>query len=253
MAPACARSSPPVAVGGTCLALAPVPDARAAAVRVQPPTPWPRCSTRCSTAVATSSSPAPPRRARRRCCAACSRRTRPGERIVTLEDTAELHPAVDHLVRLEARPASADGAAAVTLERAAAHGAAPAPRPPRGRRGARRRGGRARAGAEHRPRRVDVDVPRQQRPRRPAPARDARRADGAGVAARPRSATTSPGASTSSCTSSAPPDGARRIVEVAEVVEASATAAMPELRRPGERRSGARRARRGRGDDRRWR
>lgn len=38
-----------------------------------------------------------------------------GERIVTIEDTAELLPGHDHLVRLEARPASPDGLSAVTL------------------------------------------------------------------------------------------------------------------------------------------
>jgi len=41
----------------------------------------------------------------------------PGERVVMLEDTAELAPAIDHVVRLEARPATNDGVAAVTLER----------------------------------------------------------------------------------------------------------------------------------------
>ena len=40
-----------------------------------------------------------------------------GERVVVLEDTAELAPATEHVVRLEARPATADGVAAITLER----------------------------------------------------------------------------------------------------------------------------------------
>lgn len=40
----------------------------------------------------------------------------PGERIVTLEDTAELRLATPHVVRLEARPATADGVAAVGLD-----------------------------------------------------------------------------------------------------------------------------------------
>ncbi len=43
-------------------------------------------------------------------------RTQPGERIVTIEDTAELLPRSDHLVRLEARPPTPDGLPAVTLE-----------------------------------------------------------------------------------------------------------------------------------------
>jgi pilus assembly protein CpaF len=41
----------------------------------------------------------------------------PGERIVLLEDTAELAPQADHIVRLEARPASSDGVPAITVER----------------------------------------------------------------------------------------------------------------------------------------
>ena len=39
-----------------------------------------------------------------------------GERVVTIEDTLELLPAADHLVRLEARPATPDGPPPVTLE-----------------------------------------------------------------------------------------------------------------------------------------
>jgi pilus assembly protein CpaF len=39
-----------------------------------------------------------------------------GERIVLLEDTAELTPRADHVVRLEARPASNDGTPAITVE-----------------------------------------------------------------------------------------------------------------------------------------
>jgi pilus assembly protein CpaF len=38
-----------------------------------------------------------------------------GERIVTVEDTAELRLAAPHVVRLEARPATADGVGAVTI------------------------------------------------------------------------------------------------------------------------------------------
>ena len=39
----------------------------------------------------------------------------PGERLVTVEDTAELRFPGDHVVRLEARPATADGLGAVTI------------------------------------------------------------------------------------------------------------------------------------------
>lgn len=40
----------------------------------------------------------------------------PTERVVSLEDTAELSPRIAHHVRLEARPATADGVAEVTLD-----------------------------------------------------------------------------------------------------------------------------------------
>jgi pilus assembly protein CpaF len=39
-----------------------------------------------------------------------------GERIVTIEDTVELLPTADHLVRLESRPPTPDGPAAITLD-----------------------------------------------------------------------------------------------------------------------------------------
>ena len=42
-------------------------------------------------------------------------RVSPGERLVVVEDTAELLPHHDHLVRLEARPATPDGLPVVTL------------------------------------------------------------------------------------------------------------------------------------------
>lgn len=43
-------------------------------------------------------------------------RVEPGERIVTVEDTAELLPHADHLVRLEARPPTPDGLPPIALE-----------------------------------------------------------------------------------------------------------------------------------------
>ncbi len=39
----------------------------------------------------------------------------PGERVITLEDTAELRPLHPHVVRLEARPANAEGEGAIEL------------------------------------------------------------------------------------------------------------------------------------------
>ena len=99
----------------------------------------------------------------------------PGERIVTIEDTAELLPAADHLVRLEAATGDTGRASADLARAAGAHGAAAATRPPRRRRGARAGGAGAGAGVEHRPRRFVVDVPREQRARCAAPPGDARR------------------------------------------------------------------------------
>ncbi|BEP12852.1 TadA family conjugal transfer-associated ATPase [Acidothermaceae bacterium B102] len=40
----------------------------------------------------------------------------PGQRVVLIEDLAELRPAHDHVVRLEARPANAEGAGQVSLQ-----------------------------------------------------------------------------------------------------------------------------------------
>lgn len=39
----------------------------------------------------------------------------PGERVITIEDTAELRLATEHVVRLECRPSTSDGPAAVTV------------------------------------------------------------------------------------------------------------------------------------------
>ena len=96
--------------------------------------------------------------------------------------------------------ATPDGPRADLPRAAGAHRAAAPPRPPRRRRGPRAGGAGAGPGAEHRPRRVVVDVPRQQRARRAAPPGDAGHPGRAGVAARPRCASTSPARSTSSST-----------------------------------------------------
>jgi pilus assembly protein CpaF len=47
------------------------------------------------------------------CCNALARSIDPGERVVTIEETAELRLQQPHVVRLEARPANAEGAGAV--------------------------------------------------------------------------------------------------------------------------------------------
>ena len=58
-------------------------------------------------------------------------RTGSGERIVTVEDTAELLPSAEHLVRLEARPADAGRARRHHARAPRAHGVAAAAGPPR--------------------------------------------------------------------------------------------------------------------------
>lgn len=49
------------------------------------------------------------------CCNALARAIDPGERIVTIEETAELRMDQPHVVRLEARPVNAEGAGGVTV------------------------------------------------------------------------------------------------------------------------------------------
>ena len=84
---------------------------------------------------------------------AMSRMIGHGERVVTVEDAAELQLQQPHVVRLETRPASLEGKRRGHAARSGAQRAAHAPRPHHHRRGARRRGVRHAAGDEHRPRR----------------------------------------------------------------------------------------------------
>lgn len=96
-----------------------------------------------------------------------------GERIVTIEDTAELrfleHP---HVVRLEARPRNAEGGGRGDHPRAGDQRAAHAPRPHRGRRVPRRGGGGHAHCHEHRARRVAHHAARQLPARRAFPRGD---------------------------------------------------------------------------------
>ncbi len=94
------------------------------------------------------------------------------ERIVTIEDAAELQLRQEHVVTLEARPANIEGKGADPDPRARAQRPAHAPRPHRGRRVPFRRGAGHAAGHEHRPRRQHVDGPRQHAARHALASRD---------------------------------------------------------------------------------
>ena len=89
------------------------------------------------------------------------------ERIVTIEDAAELQLQQEHVITLESRPAEHRGAGRDPHPRARPQRPAHAARPDHRRRGPRRRDSRHAAGDEHRPRRVAHDHPRQLPPRRP--------------------------------------------------------------------------------------
>ena len=77
------------------------------------------------------------------------------ERIVTIEDAAELQLRQEHVVTLETRPSNIEGKGEITIRDLVRNCAAHAPRPHRRRRVPRRRGARHAPGHEHRPRRLD--------------------------------------------------------------------------------------------------
>ena len=83
------------------------------------------------------------------------------ERIVTIEDAAELQLHQDHVVRLETRPPNIEGKGAVSPASTGDQLAAHAARSHHHRRGARRRSARHAAGHEHRPRRLSDHDPCQ--------------------------------------------------------------------------------------------
>ena len=97
----------------------------------------------------------------------------PGERIITVEDNAELRLQQPHVVTLEARPVQRRGQGRGHDPRPRAQLAAHAPRPHHRRRGPRRGDARHAAGAQHRPRGLARDRPRQLARRRDPPPRDA--------------------------------------------------------------------------------
>ena len=84
------------------------------------------------------------------------------ERIVTIEDAAELKLRQRHVVRLETRPPNIEGQGRGAPARAGHQRAPHAPGSHHRRRGAWRRGAGHAAGDEHRPRRQPDDHPRQQ-------------------------------------------------------------------------------------------
>ena len=145
-----------------------------------------------------------------------------GERVVTIEDAAELRLRQPHVVRLEARPPNLEGRGEVTIRRLVRN--ALRMRPDRIVVGEVRGAGGARHAhrAVDRPRRLAVHDPRGHAGRGAAAGRDAG-ADGRRSGSRtPRSASRSPTRSTSSSARPAPPTAARRVVEVAEVVRVAA-------------------------------
>ena len=110
----------------------------------------------------TSSSRAAPARARRR-RSTSSRRSSPNdERIVTIEDAAELQLRQEHVVTLEARPPNLEGAGEITIRDLLRNCPAHAARPDHRRRVPLRRGARHGPGHDHGPRRLALHRPRQQ-------------------------------------------------------------------------------------------
>jgi pilus assembly protein CpaF len=72
--------------------------------------------------------------ARRRCSPACWGWSSPAERLILVEDAAELRPTHPHVVRLTARPPNVEGAGEVSLRDLVRQGAPDAAGPARRRR-----------------------------------------------------------------------------------------------------------------------
>ena len=94
------------------------------------------------------------------------------ERIVTIEDSAELMLQQPHVVRLETRPPNVEGKGEVTQRELVKNCSPHAPRPHHRWRGARRRSLRHAASDVHRPRRLHLYAPRQHPARRHCPPRN---------------------------------------------------------------------------------
>ena len=94
------------------------------------------------------------------------------DRIVTIEDAAELQLQQDHVVRLETRPANIEGKGAITATDLVRNALADATREDHHRRVPRSGNARHAAGHEHGPRRLADHDPRQHAARRAGPAGD---------------------------------------------------------------------------------
>ena len=139
------------------------------------------------------------------------------ERVVTIEDAAELKLRQRHVVRLETRPANIEGKGAVRAARSRRQRPAYAAGPHHRRRGPQRGSARHAPGHEHRPRRQLDDDPREHAARRAvSPRHDGRDGEpehsGEG---HPRSR--SRRRSTWSCRVSRMADGTRKVTAISEV------------------------------------
>ena len=149
---------------------------------------------------------------------ALSKMIDPGERVLTIEDAAELRLQQPHWLPLETRPANLEGQGAITHPRSRQERAAYAPGPHHPGRNSRRRVFRHARRDEHRPRRLDVYAPRQ------LPARGARPygEHGDDVATsrcrRKRSAARSPNSVDLIVQVKRLRDGSRRVTNITEVI-----------------------------------
>ena len=109
----------------------------------------------------TSSSPAARARARRRPSTSCRRSSPNDERIVTIEDAAELQLRQEHVVTLEARPPNLEGEGEITIRDLLRNAMHMRPGPDHRRRVPLGRGAGHAPGDDDRPRRLALDRPRE--------------------------------------------------------------------------------------------